>query len=70
MNDFSLKIDARKKEFLIQISSFLRKNEMDFQSRGKPKKEHSIENISFINMKGGMKSRLNKSNKKGSLYKK
>ena len=38
MNDFSLKIDARKKEFLIQISSFLRKNEMDFQSRGKPKK--------------------------------
>ena len=43
---------------------------MDFHARGKPKKEHSIRNISFINMRGGMKSRLNKSNKKGILYKK
>ena len=70
MNDFSFEIDARKRKFLIQISAFLRKNEVDFQSRGKPKKDHSIKNISFINMDGGKKSRLNKSNKKGNLYKK
>ena len=38
MNDFSFKIDARKRKFLIQISAYLRKNEIDFQSRGKPKK--------------------------------
>ena len=43
---------------------------MDFHARGKPKKEHSIRNTSFINMRGGMKSRLNKSNKKEILYKK
>ena len=70
MNDFSFKTRRQKEENSKLNSIILRKNEIDSKSSGQTKKESFIKNKSFIKMKGGMNSGLNKSNRKGNLYKK